>query len=232
MLQQSAHDCSPIKKEKTPMTRQTKSYLGFSISLSVVVCLAVSATMFMRLAKTASPQQQKEQLLHRLPVEKGEPIVITDIRVDGRKIAFDENFSTDDDWLQHLAVTVKNRSDKAILVVQLQLQVPPRAGSDGRIIVTPMFYGNADLLVRRPTAAERRVGLIPGESAVVTLTEDQFRALRDFLSSKGYPASVGQVNFRIGSILFEDDTTWYGGEIMRRDPQKPGKWVVHKSLAI
>ncbi|PYS22736.1 MAG: hypothetical protein DMF72_12390 [Acidobacteria bacterium] len=37
---------------------------------------------------SAAPQEQKERLIHRLPVENGEPIVITDIKVSRQSIFF------------------------------------------------------------------------------------------------------------------------------------------------
>ncbi|HXI25313.1 MAG TPA: hypothetical protein VNG71_15725 [Pyrinomonadaceae bacterium] len=206
------------------MTRQTKSYLGFSIALSVVVCLAVSATMFMRVAKTASQQPQKERLLHRLPVLRGEPIVITDIKVGGKSISFEQKFIADDDWLKGLVVSVKNRSDKRILLTKLEFFFPPPPGSQSLLSVFHLSYGNYALLWgHTPTAAERLVGIGPGEAADIACVGQQYENFRRFFADIGHP-SLDKVDLRLRTVIFEDDTMWDLGDYYRRNANDPASW--------
>src|SRR5712671_879044 len=138
-----------------------------SVATLLVICVA---TVFGGSLTVVSAVQQPERLLHRLPVERGEPIVITDIKVNGQRVSFDEKFVGDDDWLKSVVFSVKNRSDKPILLVSLWLQFPRPPGSSEKISLGDVFYGNPELLTRKPTSQERSIGIVPGQTQDIQLT--------------------------------------------------------------
>jgi ubiquitin C-terminal hydrolase len=85
---------------------------------------------------TAAGQQTKQRLITRLPEEQNEPILITNIRVHDRSVAFGEKFDAAEDWLRHLSMSVKNQSDKVILFASIQLQFPEPSPSGKRFRFT------------------------------------------------------------------------------------------------
>jgi len=198
--------------------------------LSIATLLVISVASFFESSLiTASAVQQQERLLHRLQVEAGEPIVITDIKVSGKTISFDEKFVAGDDWMKSLVFTVKNRSDKRILFVSLGLRFPRPPSSQEQISISDIPYGNEELLARSPTPDERLVGIAPGQTADIQLTPQRFDNLRQFLAATGYPSITDRVDLTIQEVIFEDDTMWSGGRYHRRDPKDPRNRIAPES---
>jgi hypothetical protein len=204
-----------------------RKHLIFVIVLGIATSFVIAATALFSdsLYPVSALPQQKERLLHRLPVEKGEPIVITDIKVNGKSISFDQEFEADDDWIKNLVFSVKNRSDKRILHMSFMLWFPRPPGLQGIGSVSRLFYGDPDLPIRKPTPQERLIGIAPGEAANVKFTLEQFEGLRSFLAATGYSVSIERVEFNINEVLFDDDTEWNGGAIFRRDKDNPNHWT-------
>ena len=178
---------------------------------------------------SAAPQEQKERLIHRLPVENGEPIVITDIKVSRQSISFDHKFLADDDWLKSLSFTIKNRSDKRILALSFMLWFPRPLGSQDIGSTFVMSYGNSEFHSRKPNPQERLIGMGPGQVANIQFSPEEFRDLQFFLSGLGYK-TVEKVEFNINEVIFEDDTMWFGGRSFQRD--KNNQWQKASSVGL
>ena len=171
---------------------------------------------------TAAPQEQKERLIHRLPVENGEPIVITDIRVSRQSISFDHKFLADDDWLKSLSFTIKNRSDKRILALSFMLWFPRPLGSQDIGSTFVMSYGNSEFHSRKPNPHEPLTGITPGQVSNIQFSPDEFRDLQAFLLGLGYKT--------VEKVIFENDTMWFGGRIFQRD--KNNQWQKASSVGL
>jgi hypothetical protein len=188
----------------------------------VVFC---ETALFNKSQSASSAIQQQDRVLHRLPVEKGEPIVILGIKVDGHAISFDQRFAANDDWLKSLVISIKNRSDKVILLVSLQLQFPRPTNSSDTLSLGDFYYGNSEILSRQPTAEEQLTGIAPGQIQDIHLSAERFEDFQSLLNATGYAASVKKVNFRIDNVIFKDDTMWSGGEHLKRDNEKLNTWI-------
>ena len=201
------------------------------VTFGITVSLVISAAAFFgrSMYAVSAVQQQPERVLHRLAVEPGEPIVITDIKVNGQNVSFDEKFVAGDDWMKGLVFTVKNRSDKRILFVSLGLRFPRPPGSQDKISISDIPYGNDELLARSPTPDERLVGIAPGQTVDMQLTPQRFDDVRQFLAATGYPSSTDRVDLKIQEVIFEDDTMWSGGRYHRRDPKDPRNRIAPES---
>ena len=211
-------------------TMLLKNSLTSLAMLSIATLLVMSvATFFEDSLIAVSAVQQQERLLHRLPVEQGEPIVIIDIKVNSQNVSFDEKFVAGDDWMKGLVFTVKNRSDKRILFVSLGLRFPRPPGSQDKISISDIPYGNDELLARSPTPDERLVGIAPGQTVDMQLTPQRFDDVRQFLAATGYPSSTDRVDLKIQEVIFEDDTMWSGGRYHRRDPKDPRNRIAPES---
>jgi hypothetical protein len=193
--------------------------------VGIIATLVLSLVTFFgaSLYPVSAVQQQQERLLHRLRVAgpEVEPIVITDIKVNGQSVSFDKKFGADDDWVKSLSFSVTNRSDKLILHVSLWFRFPRPKGSTVGVSISHMSYGNDELLARRPTSQERLIGLAPGESADIHFTPGEAGYLPIFLSATGYSSNIEKVDFEIRSVILEDDTMWIDGESFQRDDNDP-----------
>src|SRR5437667_5664853 len=99
---------------------KTRSTL-FSLS-TIVLVTSVS------FASTAV-QQPRERAIKRLPIERDEPLGITSVKVYGQAVSSGKAFVGDDEWMRNLVISVKNKSDKRILFVNIELFFTRPAGS-------------------------------------------------------------------------------------------------------
>jgi hypothetical protein len=191
------------------------------ISIALFVFGLVSVAVAFN-ATTA--QEAKQRVIVRMPVEKGEPIEITDIKVNGQSVSLNKAFSADDDWLRNLVMSVRNKSDKVISYASINLRFPRPPSSQEVPAIHDMSYGNSALTTRQPSPQDPVVGISPGEIVEIRLSNQQFVALRDFLSAIKYSSSIERIDLGVGHIIFADDTMWYG-EAFQRDPNDPRTWI-------
>lgn len=217
---------------KTGHATNLKSFRACLTALpmfSLGALLVLGASIFLENPRfIVSAVRQQARLIHRIPVEEGEPIVITNVKVNGKEISLDDEFTAADDWMKSLVITVKNRSDKRILFVSLGLRFPRPPGSQEKISISDMPYGNEELLARAPTQQERSAGFSPGQSVDIQLNPKTFEDLKNFLSATGYPLSIDTLDVKISQVIFMDDTMWAGGRVRRRDSKDPSSWTFAK----
>lgn len=164
------------------------------------------------------------RIVRRLRAEQNEPVVITSVTVKGEKIALNEKFHSGNDWLNGLTITLKNASDKPIVLTSVQLQFPRPEGTKGGIAVDDIFYGNPTLL-ERPEATAGSYILAPGQSINVPISSDDLDRIKSLLSFSGYRGNIDSIEIRIGRTIFADDTMWYAGANLRRDHSAPSRWA-------
>jgi hypothetical protein len=66
--------------------------------------------------------------------------------------------------------------------------------------------------------------LKPGEETEVTLNNDQYSKLRGILKNRSYD-KVSSVRLFLEEAAFDDDLMWNGGDLLRRDPSEPNRWL-------
>jgi len=192
---------------------------------SSIAVLALIACIFY----PSAAQQSQQRLISRFPIEKDAPIEITDIQVNGKSISFDQKFFADDDWVKGLAISLKNKSNRKIIFASFQLFFP-RQESTELVLMDELSYGPYVLLSRPPTAAERTVGIAPDETIDFKFPPNQLDGLKRFLIDAN--GSFQTANFRLGRVIFDDDSMWYVGGLFRRDDKNPSGWIhvhIHKS---
>jgi len=172
-----------------------------------------------------SGQQLRERVIQRVSVEKDEPLTITDVRVNSKSISLGRKFGAVDDWMRSLVISVKNKSERKILFASLRLSFPRPAGSKDPLSIYDVSHGNDQLMTRQPTPSERLVGIMPGSTVELGLSVQDLVSLQDFLTGTGYPSGVEKVDLSIGHVIFDDDTMWYAGTLLRRDPNNSATWI-------
>jgi hypothetical protein len=173
----------------------------------------------------ASGQDSQERLLKRLPLEENEPISITSVTVKGKRVVVNQKFVAPDDWPSGLTIGIKNKSSKFILLASIDLKFPRPAGSEGLKMNYTLVYGNPDLQLRPATTPELSTGISPGQSATIEFAPSNFEIVRKHLTDKGFPPGIERIEFSIGTVIFQDDTMWYAGSLLRRDPRNVKTWI-------
>lgn len=199
------------------------------MKIRFLLVLFCSVTLFGAFYAATRAHESSQPFNHRsvgrLPTERNEPLRIRAVKVKGRSVRSKERFLSDDDWLNGLTITVKNRSEKEILYASIQLQFPRTFGLADPIAVDDIDYGNRALLTRSPTPAERSAAISAGQEVDIRLNFVEHDLIRKLLSQTGYPVGINEVHLRVGKIIFEDDTMWYAGSRLQRDPTAPSNWV-------
>lgn len=197
------------------------SHRAFSRFRLISIALFVFGLVSVAVAfNPTTAQEAKQRVIARMPVEKDEPLVITDVKVNGKSITFGQKFNANDDWLKSLVVTVKNTSDKRVLFASIELFMQQPDGARGMFDI---FYGPWALQNRQPKPEEQLVGIPPGEIAEIGFSVQRYVGLTSFLNDTHIGPSVENVKVRFGSVIFADDTMWRGG-FFRRDPTNPRSW--------
>lgn len=170
-------------------------------------------------------QEAKQRVIARMPVEKNEPVEIAEVRVNGQPISFDKEFSADDNWLRSLTVSIKNRSNKTILFASIRLRFPRATGLEEAVSVHDMFWGDGSLQTQLPNREKQADSLKPGDSNDIKFSAQQFTDLMNFLRGTHYPFSIDHVDLSVAHVIFDDDSMWYVGTFLQRDPTDPSKWL-------
>ncbi len=199
----------------------------YFICILLVITATVVTLIFVRRLTRAKvlTQDSQERLIKRLPLEANEPISITKITVRGKPVGINEGFIADDDWPSGLNFFIKNKSHRFILFASIDLKFPRPPGSQGLKTNYTLVYGNPDLQLRPAVTPELSTGISPGQSATIEFPRANFDMIRKSLTERGYPPGIGRIEFSIGAVIFQDDTMWYAGTLMRRHPRDPTTWI-------
>lgn len=195
------------------------------VAISILLLAGTAILINDSLRAVHAFQEQRLRVLKRLPFSPSEPLVITDVKVNGQDVLFDQNFAAGDDWIKTLVISVKNRSDKRMLYFSIDLFLPAVPGSQTQASVFKLSYGNHALLWdHAPTAAERLVGLAAGERVEISMTGRQLANFEKFFDAISRP-NLDTVSLQFSSIIFEDDTMWDPDGSFHRDPKDPARRI-------
>ncbi|HET9712722.1 MAG TPA: hypothetical protein VFP64_12590 [Pyrinomonadaceae bacterium] len=172
-------------------------------------------------AWTHSAGQTNKKTVTRPRTLVEEPLKIT-IEHRGQLLKENEPFDGDADWVRGLKFKLKNKSDKAITYVVLDLTFPDTASP-----------GNARVglhQIRLGVDPDLRTGnslyLAAGESMDVSL-DSEYNDIKKIVELKTPMENVKNLVLRLETAVFTDDTKWFAGALYRRNPNQtdPLRWV-------
>jgi hypothetical protein len=126
-----------------------------------------------------------------------------------------------EDWLEGLQLTIRNRADKPITFVLLELGFPETEAFGPKMVYQlkiglGMNPGENEIKFVKP------LRIPPGESYVFTLPPQHLKGIKDFLGFK---------NFRLGDLnrleilsdlsIFDDGIMWANGHFYKPNPSAP-----------
>ena len=153
---------------------------------------------------------------------KGQPVNATKT-VRAEKAIRTEEFDGDAHWLRDLTLRVKNKSEKAITYIVLDLTFPQTATSENRRVgLHQVFLGvDPERKFIRP-----EIRLAPNESMDIPLTT-RHDDIKKLVESRLSIENITEMEIRIHQVLFDDGTLFETGVLYRRNPDQndPRKWI-------
>ncbi|MDX6404310.1 MAG: hypothetical protein QOH70_1765 [Blastocatellia bacterium] len=179
-----------------------------------------------------NPQNNKKTVIRPLTLAN-EPLEIT-FELNGRPVnatkavraeegIHTEEFDGDSDWLRNLTLKVRNKSEKVITYIVLDLTFPQTATNEHpRVGLHQVFLG-VDPDGKFPRPALR---VAPNESLEIPLAT-RFKDIKTLVEFSRSIENVTEMEVRIHQVLFDNGTLFETGTYYRRnsDPNDPRKWI-------
>lgn len=151
----------------------------------------------------------------------GSPLKFLGVTRGEQKIAFDERFPAEGDWITGSAIRMRNESGKTIKSVVLSVSFPETLDS-GSMMGSSLRYGPHPI-TQVENAKQPRIA--PGQSFEIVLDEERPGGTMRFLATRQDIKSISRVVFDLSYIDFDDGTRWSGGQLSKPDPQDPKRWI-------
>lgn len=173
------------------ITRRTVLVLLLVVAASVMTVLSFSSN---------STMSQRERSLRTKPF-RDQPIKVVKGKVRGKVITLGKKFFERDDWLDGMAVTVRNTSGRPISRIELELDfIRPTEEIAGFPIAFPPLGS--------PTTDEQPI--MPGESVEISVSTQDFNNIKRLMNISNY-STVDEVEIIVRDIVFTDGSKWSSG---------------------
>jgi hypothetical protein len=129
----------------------------------------------------------------------------------------------EEEWLEELQLTLKNKSDKQITYIGLSIQFP-----ETEVNGPMMVYNQLGLGIHPKASAERvkqstPLVLVPGDTVTFTLSAQQLKLIKDFLALRKFQlAGLNKVAINIETVIHEDGIMWSAGHYYKPNSSAPG----------
>ncbi len=191
----------------------TKNFLLRIVCISAICLLS---------ALIALAQQTENRTLKKALVSPAVPcpLEITNLKVNGTPVNFDQPFQADDNWLKGLTFDVKNTSGKVITHFNIGLRL--RNPDNNQNASAPMVFHGRDTGLPN---VEATVHVADGEIVHATYDEKRYGGLTQMQEHISLSRIIS-AELSIDMVVFENDTTWRNGLMHRRDQTNPMRWLV------
>ncbi|HEX8178952.1 MAG TPA: hypothetical protein VF525_05350 [Pyrinomonadaceae bacterium] len=214
-----------VKQERQPnhSARRLKVTIALAIANLCVLTLYLSGWTYHQ-AQEEPALHGNERLVAKGFTTQAEPVEFASLKVKGIPAHLAEKFEGEADWLQDVTIRLTNRAAKPITWARIDIDFP-ETGATGHVLLHQLFVGrHPDLEVTRSNPPLR---LLPHDSLEVSLAADYGQIKR--LIELRYPSVnlIHKATFRLGEVLFDDDTLWSGGHLFKRNPDAKAvrKWL-------
>lgn len=153
-----------------------------------------------------------------------EPLEILEVRVEGREVTPGRPLSAGEDWLEGLAVKVRNVSGLSVTYAEYELEAVASEAKGLSSLLT-LKYGRA------PTGGPHEsstpgAAVGPGECFELSLGGGTYDVTAASTSGSGGRVSFDGARISLSQVVFEGGRGWRNGRVSRRDPHNPGRWYV------
>lgn len=198
-------------------------------SIPVIALTVVFGTgiLFVAIGYTHRPPAQDDDKLLDIERYPHEPLELVDLKVSeqsvkskikvklrrGRHGLDDAKFKDKSDWFKRVSVRLKNVSGKPIVGLSAYMYFKP-PGS--KVLFSLGLFGSTQL---------KRGVLEPNDEINLTVSDQSWNQTANILMQYGVDANLSSVTLFIESVLFSDGLRWSKGQMLRRDPDNPNKWI-------
>lgn len=150
-----------------------------------------------------------------------EPIQNLGIKVAGRHVKLSEEFDNGDDWLKDVVLEIKNKSNKTIVYIEMDLAFFETQAT-GTVMLFPLRKG------QRPwqpgDARFPALRLEPGGVTELPISGSTFDSLKKFLAHRHSLDGLKKATLRLETVVFDDRMAWAGGSFRCADQNRPGSY--------
>lgn len=205
-----------------------KSLLQRRITVALIIANVCVLTLYVSgwssgKIKTSALQNHEKSITKPFN-RKNEPIELTDLKVRDKSINLNQAFNDEIDWLKNFSFKIKNKSNKAITYVQLDIDFPETKAT-GNIMMHQIFLGQREDF--KFTLDNPPLYLQPNGSTDISLAS-RHDAIKRFIETRKSPIeNINKIVIRVGEVMFEDGTLYTGGGLFRRNPDSNSseKWI-------
>lgn len=176
----------------------------------------------------AEAQQVEARLLkkQKLPAVEPAPLEFSGLRAGSAAINFDQPFQAGEDWVKGLSFDLKNVSGKTITHFRIGLYLH-NPDNQQRAVATMVFHGRNTGM----PGVEPSVRVAPGETVHAGYEDKQYESFKRVRQQIAL-GKVTEATLSIEMVVFDDDTAWRNGYLMRRDSADPLRWNVVRAAAV
>ena len=168
---------------------------------------------------------QKQRRVQRVSGPPNEPLEVFEPKLRTTQIAFGQVLeSTDVDWIKDLNFKIKNRSNKPITFIHIDVLFP-ETRAIGPVLVHQLFLGqrsdmSSTLINNLP------LKLLPDKEELVSL-EPAYARIKSLIEHTNKVEDIHDVEIEVYEVMFADDTLWSGGAFWKRNPDTNSshKWI-------
>ncbi len=204
--------------------------------LTVALALLIRAEPSSAIADAGGTSGGSQDTEKSLDIERypNEPLELVDLKVSERSITNmievrsrrdsegldNVKFSDTDEWFRRVGVRLRNISGKPIIGLRSYLYFkPPGSTVLFRVALVP----SRDLQLQNMDAAAE---------IDLTVTSQQWNQTAEILKQHGADPKFAAVTFSVELASFSDGSQWYRGQLLRRDPENPSKWIPVDRIAM
>lgn len=126
-------------------------------------------------------------------------------------------------WLEDLAFTIKNRSNKQMTYINVELDFPETTSNGSMMVYNQLGIGIHPKAFGDGLKNGALLALDPGHTTTFTLSAQRLQVLKEFLASRNFQlADLNQVIIRVDQVIFDDGTKWSQGDHYRPNPAARG----------
>jgi hypothetical protein len=188
----------------------------------VIANLALLVVYFS--AWTRSGAQGNKKTIQRWPTTLVYPVDITEFKASGKAVNQDEEFEEGPDWVRNLTFKLKNKSNKTITYIMVNVTFPEtKAALNGRVVAHQIHLGQDpdNKMEQAP------LHLAPEQSMNLSLAPE-YDDIKGAVTVQRLPMeNISKIIVRLQEVMFDDGSLWSAGILYRRNanPNQPNKWL-------
>jgi hypothetical protein len=131
-----------------------------------------------------------------------------------------------EDWLENLALTIKNKSDKQITYIGLSIRFPETTINGPMMVYNLLNLGIHPKVSTRLVEQSTPLMLAPGNTTTFTLSTQKLKNIKSFLAFRKFQlAELNKADLSLDTLIFEDGIRWYAGDFYKPSSSTPSGYI-------